>query len=256
MHWTRQQRRLAYVVVAFFFMSWNFRRFLLSISPWSPQYMLPSILIAWMVVGLSYKQEDLPWEVPLYFGLLKTIPLLPLERLCRGNLTSFTMVLLIVFSFTFVFFLKRESFKELFTGNLKEKIDYSYSFPNSWLQVTGLFILVFTAWFFFKKAIIEGVIPLISLNLLQHAFLTALYTSLAVFSIPIIFLRRRLDREELLLGLALGFGLFERYFMIGSFVGTLIFLAIGWLLARTSYETRGSLLSSLMIFVYILMVIL
>lgn len=256
MHWTRQQKRLGYLVVSFFFMSWNFRRFLLSISPWSPQYVLPGLLFIWMVLGLNSKQDDLPWEIPLYFGVLKLIPLLPLERICRGNLSFFTMVLFILFSFIFVFILKRESFKELFTGNLKEKIDYSRSFPSSWLQATGLILVVFIGWIVLKKMIIDGVIPVLSLDLLQHAFLTALYTSLAVFSIPIIFLRRRIDREELLLGLALGFALFERYFMIGSFIGILILFAIGWLFARVSYETRGSLLTSVMIFFYILVAIL
>lgn len=256
MHWTRQQRRLVYMVLTFFFMSWNFRRFLVSVLAQNTDYVLPGILFIWMILGLSIKQDKLPWEIPLYFALLKIIPLLPLELVCKGNIAFFTMALIIIFSFVFVFVFKRESFSLLFTGNLKERIYLPTAFPKNWLQATGIYSLVLIAWFFIKGLLIHQSLPLISVDILQHAFLMALYTSLAVFSIPLIFLRNKLDREELLIGLALGFGLFERYFFVGSFIGIILFLALGWFFARASYETRGSLLTSVMVFVYILTMVL
>lgn len=251
MHWTRQQRRLAYTLAAFFFMSWNFSSFLFSMLPWKSFYLLPGVLFIWVMLGLYWHQEDLPWEIPLYFALLKALPLLPLAKLCRGNITAFTLVLLIALSYGYVFFMRKESIGELFTGNLQAKLTLP-SLSLGWWQGAGILASLLILGFVFRGVLLMGRFPRVSLGLVQHAFLMALYTSLAVFSVPIVFLKRRMDKDEVLLCLALGFGLFERYFMIGSFFNTLILLALGWALARMSYETRGVLLSAAVIFVYIL----
>lgn len=251
MHWTRQQRRLIYLVLSFFFMSHNFWRFIYSLLAGASNYAVVGLLFLMVFFGLYNKQECLPWQVPLYFGLIKILPMLPLEKLCRNNLSLFTLALLIVFSFIYLLVMKKDSLKDLFIGSTRKPLE-GVNFIKNWLQGGLVFILVFLIWSFIRGPLARGAMPHISTELLIYSFLVALYTSLSVFSIPIAFSRELIDKEELMVGLALGFGLFEKYFLIGSFIGTLIYLAIGWFFARASYETRGSFLTTLMLFVYIL----
>ncbi len=251
MHWTRQQRRLIYLVLSFFFMSHNLLRFLSSIFSGSGAYVNILLLLALGLMGLHFKQECLPWQVPIYFGLLRIIPQLPLEKLCRSKLSLFTLALLIIFSFIYLALFKKEALRDLFIGDTRKPVE-EVNFVKNWFQAALLFVVAFLIWSFIRGPLARGALPYISLDLLVHSFLAALYSSLAIFAIPIAFSRGLIDKEELLVGLALGFGFFEKYFLIGSFIGTLVYLAIGWLFARASYETRGSFLTTLMLFVYFL----
>lgn len=251
MHLTRQQHRLIYLVLAFFITSRNFSIFFYSVVPGASSYYIPIILFALAGIGYYIKQDELPWQLALYFGFLKLIPLLPLEKICRSNLHFFTLAILIIFSFIFLLIFKRDSIGELFGGNVKARVAGTGIVKN-WLQAGLLFVLVYGIWAFIRGPMLSHSLPSLSKEILVYSLLMALYNSLAVYSLPIAFLRGKLDKEELLVGLALGLGLFERHFLIGSFYSTLLFLVVGWFFARATYETKGSLLTTAMLFFYML----
>lgn len=251
MHFTRQQRRLFYLVAAFFLMSRNFSSFIYSLVPQGASYIVLLSLLGLMGLGLYVRQDDLPWQLPLFFTGLKVIPLLPLEKVCRNNLSYFTLGFMIIYSVIFLFVFKREAIKNVFGGEIMAKVQ-GVTFVSNWFQASMLFIVVYSFWSLLRGPFARQRPPSISGGIFIYAFLMAVYLSLAIYSIPIGLLRGKIDKEELTVGLALGFGLFENYFLSGSFYTSLFMLILGWFFARASYETRGSLLTTLMLFVYLL----
>ena len=140
MHLTRQQRRLMYLVLAFFITSRNFSTFFYSVTPGTSSFIIPIILFVLAGLGYYLKQDELPWQLALYFGFLKLIPLLPLHKICRSNLHFFTLAILIIFSFIFLLVFKRESVGELFGGNVRAKVG-GIGFVKNWFQAGLIFVL-------------------------------------------------------------------------------------------------------------------
>ena len=249
MHWTRQQRRLLYTLGCFFIMSLYFVKFagLFQI----PAYFLRILaLVALVVFGKVCHQEALPWEIPLYFILISLLGLFPFQRIFGGFAYLAIVLSLVALSLLYVYVLQPARAKELFTGNLREVFESPWSYPKKWYQVIPLFLVVNVLYFLFRHGEINFL--RFGWDHLPFIFLQAIKVNLACFAIPLIFLKDKQEKGDLLIVLGLCFGLFERYLLMGSYLSILFYVAVGYLMAKAAHETKGSVASLVMLFFFYL----
>lgn len=249
MHWTRQQRRLLYTIGCFFIMSLYFVKFA-GLFPIPAYFVHILALVALVVFGKICHQEALPWEIPLYFILMNLFGLFPFQRIFGGFAYPAIVLSLVALSLAYVYVLQPSRAKELFTGNLGEVFESPWSYPKKWYQVIPLFIVANVLFVFIRHG---------GLNFLRFGwdylpliFLQSLKVNLACFIIPLVFLKDKQEKGDLLIVLGLCFGLYERYFLMGSYLYILLYVAVGYLLAKAAHETKGSVASLIMLYFFFL----
>lgn len=251
MHWTRQQRRLLYTLASFFIMSLYFVR-LASFLPISGFLFRILALTGLVVLGKIYHQEAFPWEIPLYYVCISLLGLLPFQKVFGGFAYPAMILALVLVSLLYVYLLRPKKIKELFGGNFREVFQSPWSFPQRWYQVIPLFAVLCLAYFVFRNGG-KNLLQIFRGDTLSYVLLQGIQLVFACFSIPLLFLKDKLEEGDALIILALGFGLFGRYLLMGSYLSILLHFAVGYLLAKATHETKGSLGALIMVCFYLLL---
>ena len=253
MHWNRQQRRLLYLLVCFFIMSLYMAQLsrVLAVPVLYLRLIGLGILI---VMGKVCHQEALPWQVPLYMVLYILLHLIPFQQQFGFFSPLAFLLSFLVMTVAFILIFKGDEGRQMLKGNilnLNAVFESPWSFPKRWNQVIPLFIVVWIVYWVLRYGVL--IAHMMMPQYLFYIAVQAIQVTFACFTIPILFLRDRQEKGDLLIILGLCFGLFGRYLIMGNYLSILIYVAVGYLMAKATYETKGSLASILMLFFYFLL---